>query len=32
MTTVLVDGDTAPDVAVGAIAPSGTRPVRTLPE
>ena len=31
-TTVLVDGSTAPDVPVGAIAPSGTRPARTLPE
>jgi hypothetical protein len=31
-TTVLVDGGTAPDVPLGAIAPSGTRPARTLPE
>jgi hypothetical protein len=31
-TTVLVDGGTAPDVPMGAIAPSGTRPARTLPE
>jgi hypothetical protein len=31
-TTVLVDGGTAPDVPMGAIAPSGARPARTLPE
>ena len=31
-TTVLVDGGPAPDVPMGAIAPSGTRPARTLPE
>ncbi|MGC1567317.1 MAG: hypothetical protein WA794_14995 [Trebonia sp.] len=31
-TTVLVDGGPAPDVPLGAIAPSGTRPARTLPE
>ena len=31
-TTVLVDGCTVPDVPTGAIAPSGMRPARTLPE
>ncbi|MFY9848174.1 MAG: hypothetical protein WAK83_11390 [Trebonia sp.] len=31
-TTVLVDGGPAPDVPLGAIAPSGTQPARTLPE
>jgi hypothetical protein len=31
-TTVMVDGVTAPDVPTGAIAPSGMRPARTLPE
>ena len=30
-TMVLVDGATAPDVSMGAIAPSGMRPARTLP-
>jgi hypothetical protein len=30
-TTVLVDGVAGPDVPVGAIAPSGMRPARTLP-
>ena len=31
-TTVLVEGVTTPDVPTGAIAPSGMRPARTLPE
>ncbi len=31
-TMVLIDGGDAPDVPLGAIAPSGTRPARTLPE
>lgn len=31
-TTVLVDGVTTSDVPTGAIAPSGARPARTLPE
>ncbi len=31
-TTVLVEGVTSPDVPMGAIAPSGMRPARTLTE